>query len=170
MQRAFSPGVAALASALKRPWANPHPRLSQRATCERAHWTMIQYVKTRIPEMTLSYDDTSFELAGPAEALRGLASAVELAREPIVVSAGEGDEAFITVTRSSGPLAMTHDGPHAVLAGSKASLEHFAQTLRFVATGPQTPSPVGYHAHVEYFPGHLWIAESSDPVIITLED
>jgi hypothetical protein len=85
----------------------------------------------------------------------------------VEISSADGSPASLTVTLSRGPLVMSYDGNHARLAGSDASLHLFAQTLRTLAA--ERPSgPVQRHAHIEYFPGHKWIAAESVPVIAYL--
>lgn len=43
-----------------------------------------------------------------------------------------------------------------------------AAWLRSVAAGPKIPSAVRYHAHLEHYPAHPWLAADSEPVVVTL--
>lgn len=123
---------------------------------------------TQIPEIILQHDEHGFSLAGSSDALRTLAAAVETTATVEISLADRPGGASVAFRRAEGPLLMTHDGPHAELCGGQAGLEEFSHVLRFVAAGPQTPSSILFHAHVEYYDGHPWIAVTSDAVVIEL--
>jgi hypothetical protein len=123
---------------------------------------------THIPQVVLGHDAYGFTLEGRADALRALAAAVVSTGRIELSAEGDASGASVTVKCAEGPLVMTHDGAHAALRGSQASLEDFAATVRNLAKGRARPNQVKFHVHVEYFPGHTWIAESSDSVIAYL--
>jgi hypothetical protein len=121
-----------------------------------------------VPGITLSHDDFGFNVEGKADALLALADAVERPMR-VEVSSADGSPASLSVTLGSGPLVMSYDGNHARLVGNHASLHLLAQTLRNLAASPPS-RPVQRHGHIEYFPGHTWIAAESVPVIAYLAE
>jgi hypothetical protein len=116
-----------------------------------------------VPGIALSHDNIGFNIEGKSDALLALADAVEHAMR-VETSSADGSSASLSVTLSSGSLVMSYHGNHARLEGNHASLHLFAQTLRNLAAS-RPSRPVQRHCHIEYFPGHEWIAAESVPVI-----
>jgi hypothetical protein len=110
--------------------------------------------------------EEGFDLEGDADSLRALAFAVE-SSAMIVVGSGRATGSIV-VHRSGDTLAIAHKGSHVVISGSQRSLKLLASALRNVAAGPRTPSPVRFHAHIEYYPDHPWLGPESDAVAVYL--
>jgi hypothetical protein len=120
--------------------------------------------ETRLPDIEVHDDPDGFELAAPAEALVRLADAM---RDAVRVEvAAEGGSVVVVLT--DGPVVLSHVGRRVQVVGGRAGLDRFADTLRFVAAGPQVPSEVAYHLHVEHYEGHPWLASDSEPAVIVL--
>jgi len=121
---------------------------------------------TRLPDIQIRDDGYGFTLLAPAEALIQLA---DLFAEALRVEVTPGDGSVIVVRRADdGPVTMRHEGLNVEIVGGRDVLDNFADTLRVVAAGPTVPSSIPYHAHVEHFPGHLWLAANSEPIVVHL--
>jgi hypothetical protein len=120
-----------------------------------------------LPEIEIHDQGVGFELAGPGEALLQLANAFSQALR-IEVTPDDGSVVIVRLT--DGPVILSHNGTTVEIVGGREQLDELAETLRFVAAGPTTPSVVGYHAHVEHYPGHPWLAVGSEPAVITRSD
>jgi hypothetical protein len=130
----------------------------------------VRPCEVHIPNVRIRSDRVAgFDLEGTADALRQLADAVVRGATVEVFTDG-GERGSVTAVAGTGPLVMTRAGPHVRLCGNMSSLELLAEALRSVARGRGQPSPVQLHAHVEYFPGHEWISEASDPLVIYLDE
>jgi len=121
---------------------------------------------TRLPEIEILDNGIGFTLSAPAEALTQLADA--FSGDVISIEVTPDDGSVVVVRLTEGPVTMHHEGSNVEIVDGRDALDHLAGTLRFVAAGPQVPSSVPYHAHVEHFPGHLWLAANSEPVIVHL--
>jgi len=73
------------------------------------------------------------------------------------------DEAVsdIRINSASGHLQIIHLPSTLRLLGDSPSLRLLAENLEAI-TGGSSP-----HLHVEYYPGHFFIAEGSEPLIVT---
>jgi hypothetical protein len=103
--------------------------------------------ETWLPFIEIHDNGFGFELHGPSEALIQVIR-VRLANE--------------------GPVTIRHQGFRVDIVGGRAALYQLADALRFVAAGPAVPSTASYHAHLEHYPGHLWLAAESEPVVLRL--
>ncbi len=122
--------------------------------------------ETRLSDFEVRDGLGGFELAAPAEALVQLADAIGDATRVEVTT----DRGSVVVRLTEGPVVLSHVGGRVRVVGGRAGLDHFADTLRFVAAGPQVASAVAYHAHVEHYEDHPWLAADSDPAVIVLID
>jgi hypothetical protein len=104
-------------------------------------------------------------LSGPAEALTQLADA--FSGDVISIEVTPDDRSVIVVRLTEGLVTMRHEGSNVEIVGGRDALDDLAYTLRFVAAGP-VRSSIPYHAHVEHFPGHLWLSPDSEPVVVQL--
>jgi hypothetical protein len=109
-----------------------------------------------------------FELWAPSEALRQLADAFSGEVLSAEITPDDGSVLIIRVT--AGPVVISHDGVRVEIVGGREALDELAVWLRFAADGPQVPSTVRYHVHIEHYPGHPWLAPASEPVVVTLSD
>ncbi|MBJ7330031.1 MAG: hypothetical protein JHC95_09055 [Solirubrobacteraceae bacterium] len=112
-------------------------------------------------------DRLGFGLVADAQALVHLADAV---RDSDRVEVDAVEAGVITVELSSGLLVLSHAGRHVFVTGARSCLDQFAETLRFIAAGPDVASSIPYHAHIEHYLGHPWLAADSEPAVITLVD
>jgi hypothetical protein len=121
-----------------------------------------------IPGIALTgHDDgLGFDLEGDTRALTSLANA--LADADSIQIQSDAGPATINLIRSGELLVMRHQDTTVELAGSQASLDALAATLRNIARGPASTSPIQFHAHVEWYEGHPWLNPSSEPVVIYL--
>ncbi|MFI1480893.1 hypothetical protein [Streptomyces sp. NPDC020747] len=106
------------------------------------------------------------DLSASAEELTGLASAVAQG-EGLLSSAYPSDGntlAGIEVRGTSGPGVLIHRDPERqilVISGDSASRTVLAENLQAMATAED-----GGHLHVDYFPGHFYLAEGSLPLVV----
>ncbi|MEV0933734.1 hypothetical protein ACIBMX_13905 [Streptomyces phaeochromogenes] len=103
------------------------------------------------------------------------ASAEELTDLASVVAQGEGllsstlspdgnTLAGVEVRGTSGPGVLIRRDPERqilVISGDSASRTVLAENLRAMATAED-----GGHLHVDYFPGHFYLAEGSLPLVV----
>jgi hypothetical protein len=122
--------------------------------------------KTWLPFIEVRDDGFGFELSGPSEALTQLADAFS---EDVVSAEVTPDDGSVIVVRliNEGPVTIRHQGLRVDIVGGRAALDQLADALRFVAAGPAGRS-LPYHAHVEHYPGHPWLAAESEPVVVRL--
>jgi hypothetical protein len=52
------------------------------------------------------------------------------------------------------------------IVGDKSHLRTFSENVRWLAHD----GAAGEHLHIDYFPTHLWLAESSAPLVLKLVD
>jgi hypothetical protein len=124
---------------------------------------------TRLPEIQIHDEGIGFELIAPGEALVQLADAFSGAVLSVEVTPDDGSVFVVRVTR--GPVVISHDGTNVSAVGGRAELDGFGAWLRsVVAAAPEEPPAIPYHAHLEHYPEHPWLAASSDPVVITMSD
>lgn len=86
----------------------------------------------------------------------------------MIEASDDGASAVIRVQPRPGKVALRWEAGAIVISGDEESLAALARTLDFTANGPEQPSPVPYHSHVEFYDGHLWLDRSSTPLIVTL--
>jgi hypothetical protein len=114
-------------------------------------------------------DAEDLSIEGDAGSLRELADALAVA-DVLTVSYEDGS-GRIDIARAEGKLRIGYQPPNAMtLRGDAKSLDLLAQNVRFTADGPQQPSGVQYHSHIDYFPNHAWLAEDAVPLTIWLAD
>jgi hypothetical protein len=121
----------------------------------------------RLPEIEIHDDGIGFALHGPRDALTQLADAFSGDALSIEVTPDDGSVIVVRLA-DGGPVTMRHEGLKVDIVGGRAALDQLAVALRFVAAGPAIPSSVPYHAHVEHYPGHPWLAADSEPVVVGL--
>ncbi|NEC90218.1 hypothetical protein [Streptomyces sp. SID12501] len=106
------------------------------------------------------------DLAASAEELMRLASAVALGEGLVSATSLPGSTALtgIRVDRTSGPGALIRRDTEQqilVISGDSASRAVLAENLQAMATAED-----GGHLHLEYFPGHFYLAEGSVPLVV----
>jgi hypothetical protein len=72
--------------------------------------------------------------------------------------------------RGERPLYIGRTGSTLDIEGSRRTVEIFANNLkRLVRQGSEHPTgSSGAHTHVEYYPGHYFLDEQSEPMVITV--
>ncbi|MCX5188514.1 hypothetical protein [Streptomyces sp. NBC_00268] len=106
------------------------------------------------------------ELSASAEELTGLASAVARGEGLFssILSPGGNTLAGVEVRGSSGPGVLIHRDAERrilVISGDFAGRAVLAENLRDMATAED-----GGHLHIDYFPGHHYLAEGSLPLVV----
>ena len=79
----------------------------------------------------------------------------------------------LEVVVDEGPVRIEPTSPRLRISGAAATRRILAENVRFVAAGPEQPSEVGYHAHIEPLPGEFaepWISPDSYPAIVSLDE
>ncbi|MFF4727225.1 hypothetical protein ACFY3M_18105 [Streptomyces mirabilis] len=106
------------------------------------------------------------DLSASAEELTWLASAVARG-EGLLSSTSSPDSdalAGVEVLKSSGPgVLIRRDAERQILviSGDSAGRAVLAENLRALATDED-----GGHLHIDYFPGHFYLAEGSLPLVV----
>lgn len=116
------------------------------------------------------------ELAGSLGEFRILASQLKEATKGLSITLAELNSEMIkpyvgvlhqiVVQREPGKkVRITRQGEILHLSGDGHYLEMLANTLAFPDDTP--PTPLGnYHIHVEYFPGHFYLAPDSELMVV----
>ena len=117
--------------------------------------------------------DGEIEVAGDGAALRSLAerllvsSGVTVSLDPLAADAMRPyDGALTTVTvRPEGREAVSvrRRGHRLVIRGGRENLAILAANVRFLADCAATS---GGHLHLDYHPGHAYLAKGTQPVVI----
>lgn len=112
-------------------------------------------------------DAEDLNVEGDSESLRLLADS--LASAEVVTVRFENSKGRILIMRDDGNVKIEFEPPNGlVLRGSQRALSFLADALRFTANGPQQPSTIAYHSHIDFFPDHMWLAEESAPLTVSL--
>ncbi|WP_405956297.1 hypothetical protein [Streptomyces phaeochromogenes] len=106
------------------------------------------------------------DLSASAEELTDLASAVAQGEGLLssTLSPDGNTLAGVEVRGTSGPGVLIRRDPERqilVISGDSASRTVLAENLRAMATAED-----GGHLHVDYFPGHCYLAEGSLPLVV----
>ncbi|MFF7600069.1 Imm32 family immunity protein [Streptomyces mirabilis] len=106
------------------------------------------------------------DLSASAEELTWLASAVARGEGVLSSTSSPGSDALagVEVLKSSGPgVLIRRDAERQILviSGDSAGRAVLAENLRALATDED-----GGHLHIDYFPGHLYLAEGSLPLVV----
>ncbi|MFC7266046.1 Imm32 family immunity protein [Streptomyces lutosisoli] len=106
------------------------------------------------------------DLSASAEELTGLASAVAQGEGLLSSTFSPGGNALagVEVRGTSGPGVLIHRDAERqilVISGDSASRAVLAENLRDMATAED-----GGHLHIDYFPGHFYLAEGSLPLVV----
>ncbi|MGW0584755.1 Imm32 family immunity protein [Streptomyces sp. NPDC002920] len=106
------------------------------------------------------------DLSASAEELTCLASAVAQGEGLVssTSSSGSNTLAGVEVKNTSGPGGLVHRDAERqilVISGDSASRTVLAENLRAMATAED-----GGHLHIDYYPGHFYLAEGSLPLVV----
>ncbi|MFI0451749.1 hypothetical protein [Actinomadura sp. 6N118] len=106
------------------------------------------------------------DLSASAEELTRLASAVAQGEGLLrsTSSPGSNTLAGVEVKKTSGPGVLIHRDPEQqilVISGDSASRAVLAENLQAMAAAEG-----GGHLHIDYFPGHFYLAEGSLPLVV----
>ncbi|ELP66327.1 hypothetical protein ACKI1I_32780 [Streptomyces turgidiscabies] len=106
------------------------------------------------------------DVSASAEELMRLANAVALGEGVVSATSSPGSDTLtgIRINRTSGPGAFIHQDAERrilVISGDSASREALAENLQSMATAED-----GGHLHIDYFPGHDYLAEGSVPLVV----
>ncbi|MER5663192.1 Imm32 family immunity protein [Streptomyces mirabilis] len=106
------------------------------------------------------------DLSASAEELTWLASAVARGEGLLSSTSSRGSDALagVEVLKSSGPgVLIRRDAERQILviSGDSAGRAVLAENLRALATDED-----GGHLHIDYFPGHFYLAEGSLPLVV----
>ncbi|MGW9032844.1 Imm32 family immunity protein [Streptomyces sp. NPDC055722] len=106
------------------------------------------------------------DLSASAEELTELASAVAQGKGLLSATLSPGGNAMagVEVRGTSGPGVLIYRDAERrilVISGDSASRAVLAENLRDMATAEG-----GGHLHIDYFPGHFYLAEGSLPLVV----
>jgi hypothetical protein len=107
------------------------------------------------------------DLSASAEELTRLASAVAQGEGLLSSTSSPGSNALtgVEVRKTSGPGVLIHrdaERQMLVISGDSAGRAVLAENLQAMATAED-----GGHLHIDYFPGHFYLAEGSLPLVVS---
>ncbi|GAA2789968.1 hypothetical protein GCM10010441_13920 [Kitasatospora paracochleata] len=106
------------------------------------------------------------DLTASAEELHRLADAVAEGEGQLSSTSSPGSDALagIEVKRTAGPgvlVQLDAERRFLVISGESAGRAVLADNLRSIASAED-----GGHLHIDYFPGHFYLAEGSLPLVV----
>ncbi|WP_037604645.1 Imm32 family immunity protein [Streptacidiphilus rugosus] len=110
---------------------------------------------------------TEVDLTGSADELHRLADAVATGEARLSASPAPDDDVAllgIEVRTSPGPGVLVRLDPERrilLISGDQAGRTVLAENLRGIASAAD-----GGHLHLDYFPGHFYLAEGSVPLVV----
>ena len=125
----------------------------------------------------LYYGESGVEIEGSADALRELSdklvncdgtSQVALATTSNSDTRGLSPASVRRISVHPGPVAISRSDTKLSISGSKEKLLVLAQNVSWLADHekPGTSSKIRDHIHVEYHPGHFFLAAESLPLTV----
>jgi ribosomal protein L30E len=127
------------------------------------------------------YDDLSIEIEGSADALRKLSlnviecegvCRVVLPKFPEESERGLKFADELTIIVEVGQVNITRAEKQIVISGSKEKLVILAQNILWLAdqVKVERTASISDHIHIDYYPGHFFLAEDALPLIVTLQE
>lgn len=120
------------------------------------------------------------ELRGNTPALRKLAEALSAHMLPYTIALDIPPKEriapydhFLTtihITHNDGMVNISRIESTLEIVGSKEKLSVLSENLTWLSNNPDLDTEKGTHLHIEYFPGHYYLTESSLPIIIAIRD
>ncbi len=126
-------------------------------------------------------DESTLDIEGSAEGLRDLARQIEqcsgtcellLTKDPAKKTVGLGNTRTISILLGAGPVNIFHSQGAVTISGSKQKLNVLAENILWLANqdGGSKDSEITNHIHVEYHPGHFYLAETAIPMVLSRVD
>ena len=74
----------------------------------------------------------------------------------------------VSVLFESGPIAIRMKDDSVVIQGEERRLSLLGENIAFLANQPPSSDRLKPHLHIEFIPGHLYLDEESEPLVLTL--
>jgi len=104
------------------------------------------------------------ELAGRVEGPLGRQT-FELKMPSVPASPYSGYLRSMEIETGEGNVRIQRDDDRICIAGSKEKMRILAKNIASLAS--QKSDHSSEHSHIEYFPGHFYLAEGSEPLVVT---
>lgn len=119
------------------------------------------------------------ELRGNRAALRHLAEFIseDASSSILILSIPRNEHIFpygnvltaIYITHNNKPVSISRSGSELRIAGSKEKLKVLSENIIWLSNNSELGGDSEDHLHIEYLPEHYYLAESSLPIVVTLE-
>jgi hypothetical protein len=121
----------------------------------------------------LRFNCEELEISGSREELVVLAREMargDAIRDPIRLRTSEPRDVWLQITPSTGPVRVTTAEGGLQISGAADKLNVLADNLLFLSKQVVVYEKLKPHLHLEYVPGHQFLDEESEPIIVTLDD
>jgi hypothetical protein len=120
----------------------------------------------------LTVDMDELEVSGSGADLKSLADCIRnaqgFASDDVVVSLKR--PSWLQVTAASGPVKILRKSGKICIEGSSDKLAVLANSIESLAGETPTQGVLKPHLHIEYVPGHFYLDQHSDPLVVTLDE
>ena len=129
-------------------------------------------------KLAATYHDSALDIEGSADDLRDLAHQIEqcsgacevlLPENSVKKTVGPADTRIISISLGEGPVNISHSQDAVSISGSKQKLDILAENILWLANQDEVSEAgaITDHLHIEYHPGHFYLAETAIPVVLS---
>lgn len=112
------------------------------------------------------------ELSGKRQDFLALAAICFSGRNgelPLAVTAsGAISNSSVLIFFEAGPIVIRLQETNVVIRGAERKLSLLGENIAFLANQKPSEGRLKPHLHVEYIPGHAYLDETSEPLVLTL--
>jgi hypothetical protein len=162
------------------PWKKQTPEARRLSIMSYDGDELLGGTTTTLPIVGVYNEQGGVELRGGCDALKDLATLLlntrGLSRWMLSVPSSQtpapygGFLSTVIVRLTGGALPMFRDGAVLHLEGSMNGLEFLAGEINFLCQPSETDAPARPHLHVEYYPGHSFLAPSDISMVFSIQD
>jgi hypothetical protein len=77
-------------------------------------------------------------------------------------------DSSVLVFFEAGPIVVRLQGTNVIMRGAERKLSLLGENIAFLANQQPSRDQLKPHLHIEYIPGHAYLDETSEPLVLTL--
>ena len=111
------------------------------------------------------------EISGEKRDLLALAAICFSGRDgqlPLKVSSDGATDSSVSISLGSGPIEIRLESSNVLIRGEQSKLSLLGENIAFLANQKTSRERLKPHLHIEYVPGHAYLEEASEPLVLTL--
>lgn len=85
-----------------------------------------------------------------------------------VMASGTGQTSSALILFESGPIVINVQGDNLIVRGAERKLSLLGENIAFLANQEPSRGRLKTHLHIEYIPGHAYLDQTSEPLVLTL--